>query len=140
MLKYIPLLLLIFITACTSVQVVENNDIDSIIKTEIKNINSNRKYLYTLRNKKVAKSGYFYIINNDGIITHHYNPLLIGRNFKGYWFVKHILDKKSGCLSYFFANSENYIFYQPLNKNETICLSIRREDFKGTLPSCETKQ
>ena len=83
----------------------------------------------SLRDRRVGKTGFYYVLDSDGRVVFHPRPALIGTSFSKTWFINQLLTEKSGCLTYTLGNRTHYLFFLPLNDSEILCLSIVSEDF-----------
>jgi hypothetical protein len=110
------------------------------IKMEIakvkKKIESDRSFILKLKDKRISRGGFFFIMDNEGRLVYHPQSLLVGRSFKDDWLISIIIKEKSGCLRYTSGNQELYIFYDRLNAGEIICLSIASTDLSSPEPGC----
>jgi hypothetical protein len=105
--------------------------------SSIKNdIAANRSSMNMLKDRRVGKTGFYYIMDAEGTVVFHPRPALIGNSFRDHWFVKQILTEKAGCLTYQLGNRTHVIFYEQLNDEETLCLSIVSDDFSQLPVDC----
>ncbi|MFC1669794.1 hypothetical protein ACFL20_05325 [Spirochaetota bacterium] len=122
--KSIILFSFIIIVSCAGRSITDPLVISNDLNAVKKSINNDRNYILKIKNMRQGKSGFYYILDNDGKVIYHPHALLVGRSFKKFWFVKGILKNKSGCYRYVLGNREHLIFFDKLNKREIICLSI----------------
>ena len=106
----------------------------------IKFLKKSRESISDLDKKRLGKSGFYYVIDLDGVVVYHPQGLLIGRNFRDYWFIKIILEEKSGCIKYEMGEKEQTVYYRQLNETEILCLSIMSEEVKDNASNCETRK
>ncbi|OHD24337.1 MAG: hypothetical protein A2Y34_05235, partial [Spirochaetes bacterium GWC1_27_15] len=84
-----------------------NRNVIGVIYTGVKEINL-PKIREDLLKIKIGRSGYFYILNSKGTIIIH--PSLEGKNLyetqdkNGYYFVKDLINKKNGGITYWWQN------------------------------------
>ena len=64
----------------------------------------------TLRNVKVGKTGYIYIIDSDGSVINHPNDK--GINASKYDFVKEIISNKDGIIEYTYKDVHKLAYYE----------------------------
>jgi hypothetical protein len=100
-------------------------------------IQGDRAMIARLKDKRINKRGFFYVIDSTGRVIYHPQELLIGRNFSNYWFIKHILQERSGCLSYTVGDQDHYIFYESLQGGEILCYSVAALDLEGPAERCK---
>jgi len=112
------------------------------IKTELnavaESIIKDRSVVYTLDQKKVGATGYFYIIRTDGTISYHPKKALINFNFSEYSFAKKILKEKNGCLVSSADNKTRYIFYCGIGMEEILCLTIDDNEVDDDFQDCNS--
>jgi hypothetical protein len=122
---------------CAGRMVTGSNIKKELIKTA-ESIKKDRSLIYTLDKKTIGKTGYFYIIRNDGRISYHPKKGLINFNFSEYPFTKKILKERNGCLTYTVDAVVRNIFYRELDADEILCLTIDSNEFDETVYECET--
>ncbi len=88
----------------------------------------NRMALNKLGNRRVGKTGFYYVLDSDGTVVFHPREPLIGTSFSKVWFIKQLLAEKTGCLTYTLGNRTHYLFFSPLGDTEILCLSIVSDD------------
>ena len=121
-------LLLALITGCASPSVIGSEKIFSDLKSARKTIAQDKKNIHELAEKKAGKTGFYYIIDRDGVVVYHPVAVLMGSNFKRYNFLDSVLKSRSGCFQYTFGNIRHLIFFDSLNDNDILCLTIPREE------------
>jgi hypothetical protein len=90
-----------------------------------------------LGNKQIGKTGFYYIINTDGRVIFHPKLILVGKSFKGLWFIDPVLKGNEGCIKYNVSGNKNYLFYKKINSDEILCLSIMEEDITEDIQGCD---
>ncbi len=89
-----------------------------------------------LDRKTVGARGYFYIIKTDGTVAYHPKKKLINLNFGQYQFVRKILERRNGCLSYNIDGVNRYIFFREIDRGSILCLAIESDEFSEPVPDC----
>lgn len=112
------------------------SDINRELRAVAESIKNNRSLVYTLDQKKVGTSGYFYIMRSDGRISYHPKKGLINFSFSDYAFAKRILSERNGCVVSTADRITRYIFYCEIDKNEILCLTMDCSEVDGNLPEC----
>jgi len=130
------LLSLLFLFACAQSQIVRETKIWKEFGHLKKIINIDRRNILKIKNTRITHNGYFYIIDDTGIMVYHPQTLLIGRNFGSFTFVKDVLKRKHGCYRYFLGEMEYVIFFDRLNNKEFLCLSIPAKNLKNAYDKC----
>ncbi|GEM_PF-1247010 len=131
----VAIILPIMLCSCASSTVTERN-IRMELSRAKRMIQTDRDKMVKLKDKKVNKRGFFYVIDNSGLVVYHPQELLIGRNFNNYWFIQAILKNRSGCLSYLVGTQEHYIFFDNINRSQILCYSVSAADMEGPLDKC----
>lgn len=90
-----------------------------------------------LKNIKVGKSGYYYLLDGEGTVLAHPNPSIEGINFSGIPMVKSILEKKSGCFLQFFDGREKIVIFRNAGPKGILCFTINAEEVKGGSEKCQ---
>ena len=101
-------------------------------------IKKDRSLVYTLDQKKVGSTGYFYIITSDGRISYHPKKALINFNFSEYPFAKKILKERNGCLISAADSKTRYIFYCEIGMDEILCLTIDSNEVDDDSRDCNS--
>jgi hypothetical protein len=83
-------------------------------------------WLQALKGRRIAGSGYYYIIDRNGIVVFHPQGLLVGSNMKNFWFIQQVLRKEKGCFSYIMgkAGQVHLVVFRPMGETGILCLSI----------------
>lgn len=108
------------------------------LQASAESIKKDRSLVYTLDQKKIGATGYFYIMRNDGVILYHPKKALINFSFSEYAFAKKILKEKNGCLTSTADRITRYIFYCEIDKNEILCLTIDSNEVDETSLDCSS--
>ncbi|MBN1496173.1 MAG: hypothetical protein JXA07_05350 [Spirochaetes bacterium] len=119
---------------CVSCGTLSAGRIRSGMASIIKEVAANRGAISLLKNKRVGKTGFYYVVDSDGRVVFHPQAALIGTIFKDDWFISQLLLEKKGCLAYQLGNRKHLVFYEPLNGGEILCLSIISDDL-GQVPA-----
>lgn len=115
---------------------IPGSDINRELLAVAESIRKDRSLVYTLDQKKVGTSGYFYIMRSDGRISYHPKKGLINFSFRDYAFAKKILSERNGCVVSTADRITRYIFYREIDKNEILCLTMDSSEVDGNLPAC----
>ncbi len=83
-------------------------------------------WLQALRSRKIAGSGYYYIIDRNGVVVFHPKGPLVGSNMNNFWFIRQVLRKEKGCFAYTMgkAGQVHLVVFRPLGETAILCLSI----------------
>jgi len=130
------LIVLAIIPSCAGSSVVDTPAIYKNYDSVIASLKKDRRNYYELRTKRVGVSGYYYIIDRDGLVVFHPRTVLIGADLKGYWFISQVLESGSGCFHYKLGNINHLVFFRPINVNETLCLSIPSAEVADFTGNC----
>lgn len=126
------------LVSCKSMPRVAMSKVNLEISKVKSSIARSRDNINLLKDKRVGDSGFYYIINTEGVVVFHPQSVLIGRSFKKFWFIDAILQEKSGCLKYFVGEKEQTIFFRDLNEYEILCFSIMSEELDDSTSECKT--
>ncbi len=129
-------LIVITLIGCAGVQQYGFDRLASRLDRVRNRIELDRKYMYQLRDIRIGKTGFFYILDRNGTIVFHPQAFLIGNSFKQYWFVEKIIQMRRGCLRYSLGKKGHVVFFEPLGESEIICLAILAEEVSGTIDHC----
>ncbi|MBP7737256.1 MAG: Cache 3/Cache 2 fusion domain-containing protein [Spirochaetes bacterium] len=113
---------------CAASRVITSEGIRNEMAAISREIDSNRSAMNALRERRVGKTGFYYVLDSDGRVVFHPRLVLIGSSFSKVWFVNQLLEEKSGCFTYVLGNRKHYLFYTPINDFEILCLSIISDD------------
>lgn len=128
--------MLIFGCATTAVTVAPDR-IRAEMKSIVSEISLNRSSMKGLGGRRLGVTGFFYIVDADGIVVFHPRPALIGTSFRNHWFIKKIMEEKSGCLTYRLGNRTHVVYYERLNEeDEILCFSIVSDDLSAPPLDC----
>ncbi len=100
-------------------------------------ISANRMAQSALKDMKVGKSGYYYLMDHEGTVLCHPNPSIEGINFSGIPMVKSILEKKSGCYIHFFDGREKIVIFRSAEPQGILCFTIHAEEVEGAGNHCQ---
>ncbi len=124
-------LLVVLVTlsfGCATIKAITSDGIKNDMAAISREIDANRSAMNALRDRRVGKTGFYYVLNSDGRVVFHPRLALIGTSFSKVWFVNQLLEEKSGCFTYVLGNRNHYLFYAPINDFEILCLSIISDD------------
>ncbi len=127
----------IFAGACVGTGTVTVSSIQRDIEAFRSDIARDRNAILSIKTRRVARNGFYYILNGEGKIVFHPRPLLVGADFSRYFFVSEILKKREGCFYYSMGEVSQLMIFRPLNGDEILCLSIPAEEVGGSNLSCE---
>jgi len=130
------IILVSIINGCATAVPVSVDRIRSEMAEIKKNIAENRGNIEKLKDKRIGTTGYYYIVDTDGIIVFHPQSALIGSSFKNNRFINKIIDEKTGCLVNQLGNRIHIVFYDQLNDSEILCLSILSDDLRALPADC----
>lgn len=134
---YVLLLAPFFVlSGCATTGPVAAVKIRSAMASIRQEIAANRNAIDRLKNKRVGKTGFYYVVDFEGRVVFHPQAALIGSSFGGQWFVNQLLSEKAGCLTYQLGNRKHFVFYEPLNDSEILCLSIIADDIAQIPAEC----
>lgn len=105
-----------------------------------KSVMSNRANVYQLQKYHLGENGFFYIIDKEGTLVFHPQTVLIGKNYKIFPFMKTVLSSGSGCTKYIMGDTELFLIYEKIGKNEVLCLSIPSFEVAGRINSCKSEE
>ena len=123
--------------SCAGSSVVTLDSLNKKIVTFRAEIQKDRNAMVTIKNRKVARTGFYYIVNSGGKVVFHPRTLLIGADFSRFYFIKAMLKKREGCFSVPRGKNEQLMIFKPLNDDEIICLSIPASEVADQSLSCE---
>jgi len=116
------------LTGCATSKPVTSDSIKTEMAAIIRDITADRTVMNSLRERRVGKTGFYYILDADARVIFHPRQALIGTSFSKTWFVTQMLTRKNGCLTYTLGNRIHFLFFSPINDSEILCLSIVSED------------
>ena len=123
--------LCIILVSCSTGQGVGEDSVKRELYSTRRAIADHGSDVAFLRDKRVGQSGYFYIINKQGIVVFHPNQILIGRNFSEFDFTARIIEKEEGVLHYGREGMMYRVYFVPLDGDEILCLSIPENEIKS---------
>ena len=121
---------------CATSDMVSIRQINNEFSTMRYMIIKNRSNIGIIAAKKVGKTGFFYLINQDGIILHHPVPSLSGKNFGRYDFIKKIITQKAGCFTYNLGRSAFLVYFNTIGDTAILCLSIPADEITDPGEGC----
>jgi len=124
----INFLLFALMSHCAGIEIYNKNDIEKEFSKIITKLNRNADNMQFLKEKRVGKSGYFYIIDISGRLIYHPQTALIGMSFGKDEQVKKIIEEQSGCFRRQMEGMTKIIIFRPLNGAKYLCLSVSPDD------------
>ncbi|OHD71364.1 MAG: hypothetical protein A2W19_10185 [Spirochaetes bacterium RBG_16_49_21] len=132
----ICMLLALIVTGCATSRLITVDGIKTETASIKNDITRDRANINKLKNIRVGATGFYYVVDTDGMVVFHPQSSLIGVSFKNHWFINRVIAEKSGCLTYRLGLRTYLILYEPLNDSEILCLSILTEDVRSLPPEC----
>ncbi len=126
----------ILLAGCAGMQRYSTSRLTSNLARVKSRIELDRKYMFRLKDRRIGRSGFYYILDRNGTIVFHPQSFLIGNSFKRYWFVEKILQRRRGCLRYSLGKKGHVVFFEPLGEDEILCLAILAEEVSGRTDHC----
>ena len=126
----------LFFTGCVSSSTVKGSSLAGDIEKEAAALNKNMERVYQLKSKRVASSGFYYIISRDGMVVFHPQAVLIGADMSNMNFVAAVLQQENGCIEYTVDEKMFILFFRPINHGNILCLSIPKEEVIGFYGEC----
>ena len=123
---------------CASPAIVDSEKIIGDMQSARRSLSMDKGYMGTLAERKAGKTGFYYIINRDGLVVYHPVTVLMGSNFKRYSFLDGVLKARSGCFQYTFGDIRYLLFFESLNENDILCLAIPKDEVAGADRFCRT--
>jgi methyl-accepting chemotaxis protein len=120
---------------CTTTSINEYN-VQKELSANAESIKKNRNSVYKLDSKTIGKNGYFYILRSTGKVSYHPKKALIDVDFSTFPFVKKILVERNGCIMMEMEGISRYIFFREIDKDEILCLTIDKNEFKEAVVNC----
>jgi hypothetical protein len=135
--KAVFVIFMILPYGCSSPGILDSEKIFRELKSARVDLGIDKKNIDAINSRKAGKTGFYYIINRDGMVVYHPVTMLIGSNFKKYKFLEDVLKSRSGCFQYTFGENIHLIFFDSLNENDILCLSIPGDEVQGTEKFCK---
>ena len=126
--RLVILISLLILIDCATFSPASIDAIHADMESVARGISVDRSYMYTLGNRRIGKTGYYYVLDTDGRVVFHPRSALIGTSFSKVLFIDQLLGEKSGCLTYTLGNRKHYLFFMHIDDSEILCLSIVSED------------
>ncbi len=131
------ILFFLFDAGCSTSQKTGVRDIRKEMESTRNFINRKKSNLPLIKKRKAGETGFYYVIDLEGVILFHPRGLLVGSSFKRYSFIKKIIHLRSGCIRYQAGEIQQLVFFMPLNEKSILCLSIPAEEVKNRKERCE---
>ena len=127
----------ILIPGCSGMQIT-GDSIKQKLSSTADSIKKNKADIFKLDNKTVGNKGYFYILRKNGTISYHPKKALINFDFSGSLFIKKILNKKNGCISFNADGVRRLVFFTEIDSGEILCLTIEDIELDEPINDCDT--
>lgn len=131
------IILLLFAEGCSISQKTGIKSLRGEMETIRNFINRKKRNISLIKNKKAGETGFYYIIDLQGVVLSHPRGLLVGSNFMRYNFIKKIIQARSGCIRYDTGKMQQLVFFIPLNEGSILCLSIPTNEVENSEGACE---
>ncbi|MCU0848536.1 MAG: hypothetical protein MUD12_11675 [Spirochaetes bacterium] len=118
---------------CSGALLLNHAGIQERMKAEAEAVSAGGRYPVSVDG---GKNGFFFALDSECRILFHPNPVLIGSKFDKSDFVREIISRRSGCLSYGFMGKKHLIFFEPVNDDDILCFSIPASSVSGTDGAC----
>ena len=126
----------IMFSSCSSSIKITKKIIDDDMQNAMNIISGNKINYLRLGEKQMGKTGFYYIINSEGKVVFHPQLILVGKSFKGLWFIDPVLKGNEGCVNYNVTGNKNYLFYKKINNDEILCFTIMEEEITEYIQGC----
>ena len=127
-----------FFISCSSTTVITGSTLVKDMNGIKARLESDINYAYELKDHRVGKTGYYYILSRSGVVVFHPRAVLIGSRMNNLGFVREVLQKESGCLSYGIEDKRLLIFFTPIGGENILCLSIPESEVAEQVEVCES--
>jgi hypothetical protein len=124
------------ICSCSSVGPVTSNRIRADIASIKKDIAAGKNITEQLKNKRIGKTGFYYIVDFEGTVVFHPQSALIGSSFKDDWFINKLTSDRNGCMVYRLGNRTHVVFFEQVSDSEILCFSILADDLSSPPLDC----
>ncbi len=94
----------------------------------IGNVDRDYRNMVKVKDMRVGKTGYLYVISKNGRVIVHPQEALVGYSFIDNPLIKTILKMKSGCILQDLEGRRRYVFFRPVADQGFLCLSISTDD------------
>jgi hypothetical protein len=127
----------IHLFGCASTGPVTSSRIRDDMASIKKDFAAGKNIVERLKNKRIGKTGFYYIVNFDGTVVFHPQSALIGSSFKDHWFIEKLAADRSGCMMYRLGNRTHVIFFDQINDSEILCFSILADELRQPPLDCQ---
>lgn len=137
--KYIVMLAasVCFLFAACSVMSLRSSDLPGQrIEKAVSDLAAGRTDFYKLTQNGDSGPGSFYILDSEGVVLWHPSPVIIGKDFSKYDFVKRILQLKNGCIAYESGKGGSYVFFKEIEKGNILCLAVDENEYPSQSFDC----
>ena len=129
--------ILMHLIGCASIGPVTSSRIREDIASIKKDVAAGKNVFERLKNKRIGKTGFYYIINFEGIVVFHPQSALIGTSFKDHWFIDKLTTDRTGCIMYRLGNRTHVVYFEQITDSEIICFSILADDLRQPPLNCQ---
>ncbi len=106
----------------------ESRAIRSDMKKKAEFLAKNSRDIPRLKDQRLGKTGYYYILSNTGRIIYHPQEALIGLSFFETPLVKKITSRKEGCIRQFLEGMDKTVIFVPIDDMNYLCFSINTQE------------
>lgn len=125
------------IFGCSSIGPVTSNRIRANIAAIKKDIAAGKNITEQLKNKRIGKTGFYYIVDFEGTVVFHPQSALIGSSFKDDWFINRLTTDRNGCMMYRLGNRTHVVFFEQVSDSDILCFSILADDLSSPPLDCK---
>lgn len=128
--------------ACATTGPVTADRVRADMASIIRDIDENRGAVDRLKDRRIGKTGFYYIVDTEGRVLAHPQQALVGSSFRDHWFINTIIERGSGCITYRLGNRTHLVFFDRINDWEILCFSILAQDMPnhGDCPQAEAPE
>lgn len=125
------------IAHCSTESIVRQERIDSAFTMLLRDVRRHSDYPLVLKERRIGRTGYFYLIDSAGRILYHPEEALIGLSFRDNPFVMKLLEKRSGCFEQLIEGRNRVIVFRSVDAHRILCLSILSSEVDLVVLNCE---
>ena len=89
---------------------------------------SGERFIEELPSIRLSKSGYFYLVGEDGTVLSHPKSGMRGMNFSDLPFVRAMFGRKAGCMEQEMDGARRIVLFRTLDNGAMLCLTISASD------------
>lgn len=135
---YVLAFILASIVNCGHGNFVSVSSIREDMTATMNSLNRSGLDIRDLNRRRVGRSGYYYVVNSEGVILSHPQSAMAGFRLGENPFIRYILVHKHGCVIQTIEGKHRVILFRTLKDNSTLCLTIPATEVSGSIPdSCE---